>query len=364
MIRIAIIGAGNAGCITALVAYAAFREYQINCEIIIYHDSKNYPIELVGQGTALGTPGLIHSVLDTNWYKNSIEATFKTGILYEGWGKKKEKFFHPFNFEEVAIHFTPKKLSKCILNFPDFTVIEKTITNPEEEIDADMIFDCRGNNNKNEKEYEKLYSPVNAALISKKNKRDKDLVYTKTIATPNGWTFVIPNIDSVSYGYLYNKNITPKEEAKEDFLTRFNLKNIDHEMTFENYMAKNIFVGKRTVLQGNRATFIEPLEANSIDLYTRIASRTLEIYFNPPKYKIQINDYIRREIKKVETFILWHYQFGSKYDTEFWNYAKTLPFKPDHEFENIIKDKILNRKYGQWVGYSFKNWIDNVVPNC
>ena len=33
-----------------------------------------------------------------------------------------------------------------------------------------------------------------------------------------GWTFLIPNVDSVSYGYLYNNTITSKEDATEDFL--------------------------------------------------------------------------------------------------------------------------------------------------
>ena len=65
-------------------------------------------------------------------------------------------------------------------------------------------------------------------------------------------------------------------------------------------------------------------------------------------------------MKKIETFILWHYQFGSKYNSPFWEYAKSLPFKPDKEFLKILERKILNANYNQWEGYAFKNWLDGV----
>ena len=82
----------------------------------------------------------------------------------------------------------------------------------------------------------------------------------------------------------------------------------------------------------------------------------------------------------VITFILWHYQCGSKYDTPFWKYAKSLPFKPDTEFQYILRksrsisglesrfstehhqsDKHIN--YGQWGIKSFKVWDEHVKWN-
>jgi len=53
--KLAIIGAGNAGCITAL----HFKKYAPTLEIDLYHDSKNNPIELVGQGTTIGVSELL-----------------------------------------------------------------------------------------------------------------------------------------------------------------------------------------------------------------------------------------------------------------------------------------------------------------
>ena len=54
-------------------------------------------------------------------------------------------------------------------------------------------------------------------------------------------------------------------------------------------------------------------------------------------------------MKQLENIILWHYQFGSKFDTPFWEYAKSLPFNPDNKFlEMIIDEKNDLEQYGQW----------------
>ena len=137
MIKIAIVGAGNAGCITAL----HYHKYlNVDHEIEIYHSPKQHPIERVGQGI--------------NWYNNPIGATNKSGILYENWGKKNDKIFHHFNLSDMSMHFVPQKLSQVVLDSGYFNPIEKEIKNPEEEIDADVIFDCRGRHNRNEEDYD------------------------------------------------------------------------------------------------------------------------------------------------------------------------------------------------------------------
>ena len=48
MIKIAIIGAGNAGCITALHFYKYISEKTSDFEIDIYHSPIEHPIEKVG----------------------------------------------------------------------------------------------------------------------------------------------------------------------------------------------------------------------------------------------------------------------------------------------------------------------------
>ena len=120
MIKIAIIGAGNAGCFTALQLGDLAKDTGLELEISIIYDP-NTPAEKVGQATFPHQPHLLWNVLNEefNWYKNQIDATIKTGILYEGWGHKKE-IFHPFPPKNVGMHFFPKKLQEIVLNPIEF----------------------------------------------------------------------------------------------------------------------------------------------------------------------------------------------------------------------------------------------------
>lgn len=373
--KIAIVGAGNAACMTALEYHQQGRILNdLVDEIEIYHDP-SVPIEKVGQGTQLDETKMIFDVLDLNWYDNPIDATFKTGILYEGWGKKQDKIFHPFYGHEIAMHYVPHKLSKCVLESGYFNVIEKNISNPEKEIDADYIIDCRGRHNRDKSNYNTLINPLNSVLLAHKEGRDPDLYYTRTVATPNGWTFIIPNVDSVSYGYLYNDTITSTQVAREDFMDRFRIYQDSLPLSFENYMAKDIFVGERTILNGNACGFVEPMEATSTSFFNSVAEYAWDYIFGIISPD-EANYYARKIMKEIETFILWHYQFGSKYDTPFWEYAKSLPFYPDERFRELIENPLSSHEleikgfekdydedkysYGQWRTASMRIWKDGM----
>jgi len=356
--RIAIIGAGNAGCITALHFQKYLSEQSNKFEIEIYHSPHYHPIEKVGQGTTLSVPKLIADTLDINWYNNPIGATFKSGILYEGWGKKNDKIFHPFLWSDMGVHFVPKKLSECVINSKFFRVHEKVINNPENEIDANIIFDCRGRHNRDRSKYDTLTNPLNTVLLSKKFEKDPDLIYTRCVATPNGWTFVIPNKDSVSYGYLYNNKITKRDDAIDDFSSRFGLDYIIDELVFDNYMAKNFYNGSRTILQGNMYGFLEPLEATSVGLYQRLCRCAWDGIFKVHSFE-RCNRNIRNKMMELQNIVMWHYQYGSKFDTPFWDYAKSLHFKPDQKFYEVANGN-LDEEYGQWEQWNFQNWKNGV----
>ena len=353
--KIGVVGAGNAGCITALHYYLHGKDL---FDITLYHDP-TLPQERVGQGFTVGVSSLIGNGLGIDWYDNPIAATFKSGIMYEGWGSKREKIFHSFPLHHMGMHYVPTKLSKVVLDSGKFKIIEKKIDDPEREIDSDYIFDCRGRNNRNKEDYEPILNPLTSVLLYEKMEADPNLHYTKHVATPHGWTFVIPNQNSVSYGYLYNNTLTSKEDAIEDFLERFELPEIDGQLDFDNYIAKNIFVGERTILNGNRVGFIEPMESSAADMYEDICRYAWDWIVGRKKKDIT-NTRMGRRVKEVETFILWHYRKGSKYNTPFWKYARSLPFKPDYNFKNILNRKTESgERYGNWTWRAFDIWRRN-----
>ena len=374
--KISIVGAGNAACISALTLHIEGQLKRDNVsEIEICYDP-DVSIEKVGQGTLPSITRLISQVLDLTYYQeeNKTKSTIKSGILYENWGKKTPKNFHPFLMSSPATHYVPHLLSKVVLESGLFKVVERNIEDPEEEIDSDFIFDCRGGKGRDKKLYKKIINPLNSVLLYNKKGRDSNLLYTRTVATPNGWTFVIPNMDSVSYGYLYNDTITSKEDARKDFLDRFDLPEVDSELSFDNYVAKSMFTGERTILNGNKFCFIEPLEATSTSFYQLVTSVAWNYMFSQGQgtSKKESNRFIHREVEKIQNFIMWHYHTGSKYNTPFWKYAKKLSkgtWDCDNELQSAInfsrmgcysKFWDIQETYSQWHINSIKNW-DNVI---
>jgi tryptophan halogenase len=370
--KIAIVGSGNAGCISALnlnfLRETEKEEIDID-KIDLYHNP-NIPIEKVGQGSQINVRNVLFDTLRMNWYdKNYIDATIKTGVVYQNWGKKNHNFIHDFPSGSIGMHYVPSLLTKAVIESGMFNVIEKNITDPDSEIDADYIIDCRGKLEELDDSYEILTNPVNSVLLAKKPGKDINIIDTICIATPNGWTFKIPNIDSVSYGYLYNNSITTKEEAEKDFIERFDVEP-DSNLVFNNYVAKNIWKSERTMLNGNRFSFIEPLEATASGVHLE-ASEVFFDFLMGDLTQEESNSRMQRHIKENQDFILWHYKNGSRYDTPFWDYAKTLEYSDEKTMKENIESFINVHSYkaieeskdyvhGQWSAPSFKMWYDNV----
>jgi hypothetical protein len=399
--KIVIIGGGSGGVWTALhYGYGTRNIKDIEVELIHDPEIDSAP---VGQGTILGSPQLLFEACGIDWYHNEIRATPKFGVVYENFSKKNKNIFHSFDFQGVAMQVDPKYLQRYILNSGVFAVKEGNVTDLDT-VDADVIFDCRGNNKKDDIEYEKLYSPVNSVLLSTSTIRDDAQNWTRSVATPDGWTFVIPNTtDTTSYGYLYNSDITPMETAKTNFSELF-AKEFPNEiktvnLPFESYMAKEPIRidsnGRKIILNGNRLAFLEPMEATAIALYLDVAKWTfywtigetlsLSQKEKIPQEALQTNETIsniKRHFNEIYTFILWHYIRGSVYDTPFWREAQTKTTaifeQPNEKFQNIVNlvkqiDYIdcrggkansadgLPLRYGQWSARSIKHWYDEYI---
>ena len=319
--KVSIVGAGNAGIFTAL--YYSWYGRKKDLEVELIHDP-NIPPEEVGQATLLGAPELLGAGF--NYYDNHIHATPKTGILYEGFGKVNEKFIHAFPANTLAMHYCPCEVQKFALESGRFNVVESNVASPYN-VDADYVFDCRGTP-KNFTGYTKLKSPINSALLGKPKWDSKEL-WSRHVATPDGWAFVIPMEESSpshngAVGYLYNNKITKTEDAKKNFEQIFDVE-VKRQKTFKNYMHMNP-IDDRVILQGNRLFFLEPMESTATETYLEWARRTFRVIIEGELTKEDAVKGMKKYIKQIQNFILWHYQFGSKYDTPFWEHAKNILF--------------------------------------
>ncbi len=373
MKKITVVGGGNAGCFTALYCgwYGRQSEYEVE---LIYNPE--IPPEKVGQATILEPPALLWASTGFNWYHNKINATFKSGILYEGWGKVNKKHFHPFPANAMAMHYCPWEMQESVLSSGHFKVVEDDVD--PKDVDSDYVFDCRGKPD-NYDGYEELINPTNACILGKPKWNTAKNPWSRHVATPDGWTFVIPtNKKSPSHdycvGYCYNSDITPPDEAAENFTKQFDVE-ITKYIKYKNYVIKEPIINDRIVVNGNRLFFLEPLESSSMQVYIEMVRSIFEYLLPGRCDRNYVVKDIKKYIKQLQNFVLWHYQFGSKYDTAFWEYAKTLKFEDEqfNMFLNHAKTKnwydVLPNTfggctkpdlYGQWPAYSFKNWYDGM----
>tara|TARA_B100001996_G_scaffold129126_1_gene98054 strand:+ start:143 stop:1279 length:1137 start_codon:yes stop_codon:yes gene_type:complete len=373
--KVSVVGGGNAAVFTAL--YLAWHgkesdwrnSFKKDIEVELIYDPK-IPCERVGQATLVDPPRILWSATGFNWYKNQMHATFKSGILYEGWGKVNDTVYHAFPADFMAMHYCPWEMQKHVINSGIFKVIESNVDDINN-IDSDLIFDCRGKP-KDFADYDDLINPINACVLGKPNWDTTKAFWSRHVATPDGWTFVIPtHSDSPSHdysvGYCYNSNITSKEEAEKNMLKMFDV-SIKKNINIRNYVAKNPIIDDRIVLNGNKLFFVEPLESSSVQSYIEMAIYVLQNGVEG------IAPQVRNYIKQIQNFVLWHYQFGSKYDTPFWDYAKSLTFI-DSKFDYYLRDskqqsmEDLMREisenpssyYAQWSKYAFKLWYNGMT---
>jgi tryptophan halogenase len=293
-------------------------------------------------------------------------------------GKKNKYIFHPFSFQSTALHYDPKKLQETILNSGLFKVKQENIDDLSG-IDSTYIFDCRGRKINNYAEYHLLDNPLNSVLLGQGNQCDPKQLWTRAVATPDGWTFVIPNTtNTTSYGYLYNDEITSIEEASYNFKKIFNLaeqgiylnEKADN-FKFKNYVAKEPIKGN-VILGGNRLFFLEPLESTAIQSYLHWARLIYDFIFFELSEE-EVSNKFHRYILQLQNFIYWHYINGSIYDTSFWK--KAMQYKIEDPFFHAQLDYIRSKSsidlrddgdtlnsiyYGQFLPTSFKIWDDGV----
>ena len=371
--KISVVGGGNGGCFTAL--YIAWHRKDIEVELI--YNPEILP-ERVGQATLLNPPGLLWAATGFDWYHNQIHATMKSGILYEGWGQVNDKVFHPFPPNSMAMHYCPWEMQASIMQSGHFKVTHGDVD--PKDVDADYVFDCRGKPD-DFSNYEDLDNPINACILGRPKWNTSKNSWSRHVATPDGWTFVIPTRKSspsndFCVGYCYNSDITQKEVAEYNFLEMFDVEVTKH-VKFKNYIAKNPTIDDRIILNGNRLFFLEPLESSSTQTYIMWVKYIVDHVLKGEATFKNASKEVRRYIEQVKNFVLWHYQCGSKYDTPFWDYARSLTFKDDAFdamlYESRTYDKygiipksyggytIDGNEYGQWAPYSFKVWYQGMT---
>tara|TARA_B100001057_G_C22815714_1_gene937344 strand:+ start:683 stop:1786 length:1104 start_codon:yes stop_codon:yes gene_type:complete len=329
--KVAVVGAGTAGLYCTIELLEALPKF---AKVDLVHSKSISPIE-VGESSLISFPHALSCGIDYIHHFDSQElgSTIKYGVQFKNWNGVG---LIPFASGSYGIQFDTTK-------FPQFVIprLHKMYSNFSEKVrtikeikslgrkasldgeEYDFIVDCRGY----PEDYSNYIISDNVYLdsaIAIRSYTPGDWEYTYHIAHKNGWMFGLPLQSRTGWGYLYNSNITSQLEAQDDvakileeYQVEFHSKDC-REFSFKNYYAKNIMNEDGNIfVNGNRALFLEPIQATSLGCYGLINEMILDRIENDV-YDI---DKYHNIMNEVIMFINLHYLRGSDYNTPFWRMA-------------------------------------------
>lgn len=339
MRKIAIIGAGSAGLLTAAHLCTWLDK---SWQVCVVHN----PLKKI-LGIGESTNGAFISVLErsTNFSiareadLAALEATLKYGSKFVGW--RSQQWINPLLSGNIAIHFNNRRFKDFMFErlselwqeqFSELEADVQHIHNYADHVtlltdkgahDFDYVVDCTGAPSDFEN-----YTMSDCTLIDRcRIHTVKGYTYepfTDHVATQHGWMFGVPLKGHKTYGYLYSSKLTSDDQAAAgmgELLGASNLEagQYDDQYAFRCYYANELISG-RVAKNGNKALFFEPLLANSMFLYI-YAARLIYDHFIAGQDIHRCNGLFSKAAREVEDVISYYYRGGSTYDSEFWRAA-------------------------------------------
>ena len=395
---IVIVGGGSSAWLTA--AYLSNQLQKFNYTII---DKEIGTPVGVGEATLLNFERFMElcGFPLSEWYEE-IEATDKLGIEFPNWIEKGHHVYHPFNvrtenYQEslkkrlddssnVAYHINCGLLTTFIQNriknkvkFIASEVVsfenDKLFLKNGETIGGDLFIDCTGFKSILKKKRDRvelrnrlICDTAVASHVPYINESAEKLPYVKCEAVDEGWVWTIPVKSRMGSGFLFNRNITDIEKAKQ-FLSNYwsgrvkpdDLKVID----WTPYYDKNIW-DNNVVSVGLSAGFIEPLESTSLALCMegayQISKRIVKNFYNNRDidiYNKQMEIFFNNSID----FVNMHYII-SKRPGKFWEEGRKLD-KSDSMmyYENNLEENLNGHVLNDsdfFTGNNWKCWLKQV----
>ena len=360
MKKIAVIGRGTASALALLSIVNRFKDIgkiQIDC----IHDPK-IDVLTVGEATSSILFNLLQQVLKFDVLKDAIhvDMTVRWGLKIfweDGLGKD-----FTASYDSPACHVNAEKISEYIIKelskkyshmfkeYHDKVLDIKqenkkvTVTGENSTYEYDYIIDCRGTPPKEELQ-SSLYSVPELCTVDSvilyPDYKEYNENYTSAYYHKNGWMFGIPLQHRKAFGYLYNKDITSKEEA----YLHFKKVNPDIDLdktrsiTWNSYY-RNKVMDDRILYLGNKLYFFEPAGGISLHYYANVIDIFLEFLTNEflsdydiPEY---MNLYHKIQIEKIQDIIALTYVGDNNMSTNFWKHTSV---KAKNRLKNSIRFK-------------------------
>ncbi len=353
--RIAVVGRGTAGSIAA--ASVTRLHPDRDHELHHIYDSR-IPVIGVGEGS---WPSLVQELrrltqLSHESIQQRLKGTRKYGVSFEGWGRRNRHFTHFFTPQQVsyAYHLSADFLADLLHESTRARHIDAKVLDikrveggAQVEFEGraperyDLVFDARGfpRELSSDRHIDISFIPTNTAVIRRCPPIMREQgsgpvlqhTYTRAVARPHGWIFVIPLTVHTSYGYIFNRNLSGLDEVEADFdafLDRDGVPEFEARavIPFPNFVHRHMYDGA-VARVGNAAAFMEPLEATAIVSAQLQIGMILHMRLNRSVKNLErdapvVNRFLVSNMLCYGLFVGWHYSCGSGYDSEFWRYAR------------------------------------------
>ena len=353
--RIAVVGRGTAGSLAAasVTRLLPDRDHELHH----VYDSR-IPAIGVGEGS---WPSLVQELrqltnLPHETVQQRLKGTRKYGVAFEGWGRRNRDFTHYFTPQQVsyAYHLSADLMADLLhegtrAHHIDAKVLDiaRVEGGAQVEFDGrpperyDLVFDARGFPGElhPDRHIDISFIPTNTAVI----RRCPAIVteepggpvlqhtYTRAVARPHGWIFVIPLTIHTSFGYVFNRDVSSLAEVESDFdafletdgVSEFEQRAV---IPFPNFVHRQVYDGAVARI-GNAAAFMEPLEATAIVSAQLQIGMVLNMRLNRPAENVDrdapvVNRFLVNNVLRYGLFVGWHYSCGSRYESAFWRHAR------------------------------------------
>ena len=285
-----------------------------------------------------------------------LKGTRKYGVAFEGWGRRNRDFTHYFTPQQVsyAYHLSADLMADLLHEGTRAHHIDEKVLDiarveggAQVEFDGrpperyDLVFDARGFPGElhPDRHIDISFIPTNTAVI----RRCPAIVteepggpvlqhtYTRAVARPHGWIFVIPLTIHTSFGYVFNRDVSSLAEVESDFdafletdgVSEFEQRAV---IPFPNFVHRQVYDGAVARI-GNAAAFMEPLEATAIVSAQLQIGMVLNMRLNRPAENVNrdapvVNRFLVNNVLRYGLFVGWHYSCGSRYESAFWRHAR------------------------------------------
>lgn len=257
-------------------------------------------------------------------------------VVPEGFGYHLDiREFSTFLFKKaVALGVEVRELEVLDASRNGSGDIDQLICGQNEQIQADLFFDCSGFQSKllgkilqeNFISYQdRLF--CDSAIVGSWQRESPIFPFTTATTFKSGWRWRIDLRDRISLGYVYSSQFCSQDEALQELVSSIpqTIEGI-RQLTFRSGRYQR-FWANNVIAIGNAAGFVEPLESTGQHMIAETIWRVIlalkDSHLIPsPKLVSATNFYIGDLWDEICDFLTLHFKFNHRLDTPFWKHCR------------------------------------------